>query len=135
LDSRFLLMLQILLADSNRGWQEFNEDPKRIAAVTADDIQRVANLYFKPENRAVALFYTKKSEGGEEDPLLTGLSDQDKAQVRQFKAAVAQMSIDEAKNILQKLEPQISAAPPEKKGLVEAIQKLLQERIQKTGGK
>jgi predicted Zn-dependent peptidase len=65
LESRFLLMQQILLADSNRGWQSFNEDPKRIAAVTADDVQRVANLYFKPENRAVALYYTKKSEGGQ----------------------------------------------------------------------
>jgi predicted Zn-dependent peptidase len=135
LESRFLLMLQILLADSNRGWQSFNEDPKKIAAVTADDIQRVANLYFKPENRAVALFYTKKSEGGAEDPLLTGLTEQDKAQVRQFKAALAQMSLDEAKAILQKIEPQVGAAPPEKKRLVEAIQKLLQEKIQKTGGK
>ena len=135
LESRFLLMLQILLADSNRGWQSFNEDPKRFAAVTADDIQRVANKYFKPENRAVALFYTKKTEGGEEDPLLTGLTDQDKAQVRQFKAAVAQMSADEAKAILQKIESQASAAPPDKKSLLEAIQKLLQEKIQKTGGK
>ncbi len=95
----------------------------------------MANLYFKPENRAIALYYTRKSEGGEEDPLLTGLSDQDKAQVRQFKAAVAQMSVDEAKAILQKLEPQIAAAPPEKKKLVETIQKLLRERIEKTGGK
>jgi predicted Zn-dependent peptidase len=135
LESRFLLMLQILLADSNRGWQSFNEDPKKIAAVTAEDIQRVANLYFKPENRAVALFYTRKSEGSAEDPLLTGLTEQDKAQVRQFKAALAQMSLDEAKAILQKIEPQVSAAPPEKKGLIEAIQKLLQEKIQKTGGK
>jgi predicted Zn-dependent peptidase len=58
-------MQQILLADSNRGWKSFNDDPKRIAAVTADDIQQVANRYFKPENRAVALYYTKKSiEGG-----------------------------------------------------------------------
>jgi predicted Zn-dependent peptidase len=135
LDSRFLLMLQILLADSNRGWQSFNEDPKKIAAVTAEDVQRVANRYFKPENRAVALFYTKKSDGSEEDPLLAGLSEQDKAQVRQFKAAVAQMSIDEAKAILQKLESQVSAAPPEKQPLLRAIQKLLQEKIQKTGGK
>jgi len=135
LDSRFLLMIQILLADSNRGWQSFNEDPKRIAAVTADDIQRVANKYFKPENRAVALFYTKKAEGGEEDPLFTGLSDQDKAQVRQFKAAVAQMSLSEAQAILQKVESQANAAPPDKKSLLDAIQKLLQERIQKTEGK
>jgi predicted Zn-dependent peptidase len=63
LESRFLLMQQMLLADSNRGWRSFNEDPKRIAAVTANDVQRVANQYFKPENRAVALYYTKKSEG------------------------------------------------------------------------
>jgi len=135
LDSRFLLMIQILLADSNRGWQSFNEDPKKIAAVTADDIQRVANKYFKPENRAVALFYTKKAEGGEEDPLLAGLTDQDKAQVRQFKAAVARMSLSEAQAILQKVASQESTAPPDKKSLLEAIQKLLQERIQKTEGK
>ena len=134
LDSRFLLMLQILLADANRGWQSFNEDPKRIEAVTAEDIQRVANQYFKSEKRAVALFYTKKSEGPE-DPLLAGLNDQDKAQVQQFKAAVGQMSIDEAKAILQKVEPQISAAPPEKQALLKAIEKLLQEKIQKNGGK
>ena len=102
LESRFFLMLQILLADSNRGWQSFNEDPKRIAAVTADDVQRVANLYFKPENRTVALYYTKKSEAGAEDPLLTGLSDQEKVQVRQFREAVAKMSMDEAKAILAK---------------------------------
>jgi predicted Zn-dependent peptidase len=67
-ENRMYLMQQILLADSNRGWQSFNEDPKRIAAVTAEDIQRVAIQYFKPETRAVALYYTKKSEGGETDP-------------------------------------------------------------------
>jgi predicted Zn-dependent peptidase len=135
LESRFLLMLQILLADSNRGWQSFNEDPKKIAAVTAEDIQRVSSKYFKPESRAVALFYTKKTEGAEEDSLLAGLSEQDKAQVRQFKAAVAQMSVSEAEAILQKLESQVSAAPPNKKNLLETIQKLLQEKIQKTGDK
>ncbi len=134
LESRFYLMLQILLADSNRGWQSLNEDPKRIAAVTADDVQRVANLFFKPENRAVALYYTKKSEGPE-DPLLTGLSDQEAAQIGQFKAAIAQMSADEAKAILQKLETDANSAPPEKKNFVEALRKLLQEKIQKNGGK
>ena len=54
-------MLQLLLADNGRGWQSFNEDPKRIEAVTADDIQRVAKTYFKPERRAVILYYTKKA--------------------------------------------------------------------------
>jgi len=135
LESRFFLMLQILLADSNRGWQSFNEDPKRIAAVTAEDVQRAANIYFKPENRTVALYYTKKAEaGGTEDPLLTGLSEQEQVQVRQFKQAVAQMSVDEARAINEKLETQVNSAPPEKKNFVEALHKLLQTKIQ-NGGK
>ena len=133
LESRFSLMLQLLVADSNRGWQSFNEDPKRIAAVTADDVQRVANLYFNPEKRAVALYYTRKTEAADEDPLLTGLTDQDKTQVRQFKEAVGQMSVDEAARILQKLESQLESAPPEKKGLIESLQKLLQKKIQGGG--
>jgi predicted Zn-dependent peptidase len=135
LDSRFSLMLQILLADGNRGWQSFNDDPKKIAAVTVKDIQRVAKQYFSPEHRTVALYYTKKSESGEaEDPLLTGLSDQEKVQVHQFKQALAQMPMDEAKAIMQKLESQLGSAPPDKKGFVEALQKLLQAKIQ-NGGK
>jgi predicted Zn-dependent peptidase len=134
LESRFFLMLQILLADSNRGWQSFNEDPKRFAAVTVEDVQRVANLYFKPENRTVALYYTKKAEAGAEDPLLTGLSDQEKVQVRQFREAVAKMSMDEAKAIFEKLETQVDSAPPDKKSFVEALYKLLQKKIQ-NGGK
>ena len=135
LDSRFSLMLQILLADGNRGWQSFNDDPKKIAAVTVEDIQRVAKQYFSPENRTVALYYTKKSESGEaEDPLLTGLSDQEKVQVHQFKQALAQMPMDEAKAIMQKLESQLGSAPPDKKGFVEALHQLLQAKIQ-NGGK
>jgi predicted Zn-dependent peptidase len=134
-EDRFMLMLQLLVADSNRGWQSFNEDPKRIAAVTAEDIQRVAHRYFKPENRAVILYYTKKSEGGAEDPLLAGLSEQEKAQFRQFKAMVGQMSVEDAKGVLKKLESQGSSAPPEDKKLVEALIKLVQGKIEQGGGK
>jgi len=133
LEIRFFLMLQLLVADSNRGWQSFNEDPRRIAAVTAEDVQRVANLYFKPENRAVGLYYTKKTEAGEEDPLLTKLTDQEKIQVGQFKKAVAGMSTDEARKILQKLEAQIASAPPEDKSFVEALHQLLLKKLQEGG--
>ncbi len=135
LQSNFALMFQLLLAESGRGWPSFNEDPKKIDAVTAADIQRVANQYFKAETRAVALYYTKKSESTVEDPLLTGLSDEDKAQVKQFKAMMGQIPKDKAQAILQQLDQQEAAAPADKKKLIAVIKKLLQEKMEKEGGK
>ncbi|HSW38771.1 MAG TPA: pitrilysin family protein [Acidobacteriota bacterium] len=134
LESRFQLLLQILAADSNRGWRSFNEDPKLIDAVTPEDIQRVANRYFRPENRAVVLYYTKQSGESGGDRLLDGLSEQEKTQIRQFRSAVAQMSVDEARAILMKLESDAEVAPPEKAKFVEAFIQLLQQKIQKDGG-
>jgi hypothetical protein len=133
LQSNFALMIQLLLADSNRGWRTFNEDPKKFAAVTAEDVQRVANLYFKPENRTVALYYTKKTSGTEEDPLLTGLSDEEKAQVRQFRGMLAQMPADQAKAMLQKIEQGEGSAPPDQKDMLQVIKKLLQQKVEKGG--
>jgi len=134
IQSKFLLMLQLLMADSNRGWQSFNEDPKRIAAVTAEDIQRVARRYFEPDERAVALYYTKKGESGEEDPLLSGLNDEEKAQVRRFRAMLAQAPAEQARQLMQQLEQQESAAPPEKKRLLEVLKKVLAEKVGADGG-
>jgi predicted Zn-dependent peptidase len=59
LQSNFFLMLQLLLRDNVRGWETINSDPARVQAITPADIQRVANRYFKPENRTVGLYYTK----------------------------------------------------------------------------
>jgi predicted Zn-dependent peptidase len=133
LQSNFALMLQLLLAESNRGWESFNEDPKKIEAVTADDIQRVTVKYFKPEKRAVAVYYTKKAESGTEDPLLTGLSDEEKAQVKKFRGMLAQMPAEQAKSFLQQIQQQESAAPPEKKKMLAVIKQLIEEKI-RTGG-
>ena len=67
LQSDFFLMVQLLIGESNRGWQVINTDPARMQAVTAEDIQRVAKKYFQPEGRNVLVFYTKKksdTQGG-----------------------------------------------------------------------
>lgn len=133
LQGNFFLMVQLLIADSNRGWQSFNEDPKRMQAVTAEDIHRVANQYFKPEKRALAIYYTKKSEAAQEDPLLTGLTDQEKAQVRQFRGMLGQISLDQAKSMLQQFEQREGSAPPEQKNFLRVIKKLLSEKIEKGG--
>jgi predicted Zn-dependent peptidase len=53
-------ILMHLVANEGEGdWREINEAGKKVQAVTAADIRRVANQYFKKENRAVAI-YTRK---------------------------------------------------------------------------
>jgi predicted Zn-dependent peptidase len=135
LQSNFNLMVQLLVADADRGWQTINTDPPRTQAVTAQDIMRVANGYFAPENRAVAIYYTKKSGGaGEEDAALAGLSDEEKQQVRRLKGALPQMKADQIKGVLSMMEQQAAAAPPEKQNVFKAIKKLLEERLKQLEG-
>ena len=91
IQSNFGLMVQLLLRDNNRGWETINTDPARHQAVTAEDMRRVANTYFKPENRTIAIYYTKKADPrAVEDPALAGLTDQEKAQIGQMKGMLAQ---------------------------------------------
>ena len=106
LQNNFQLMLQLLLADNGRGWRSFNDDSKKIEAVTADDVQRVAQTYLKPERRAVILYYTKKAAAAgqtDADPLLEGLSDQEKAQVTQMRGMIQQMPVEQAQQMLQQI--------------------------------
>jgi hypothetical protein len=70
-----------------------------------------------------------KPEDSEETSMLAGLSNEDIAQVLEFKKAVAQMAMTEVKNILYRLELQADSVPPEKKKFVEALSRLLRERI------
>jgi predicted Zn-dependent peptidase len=133
LENNFQLMLQLLLADNGRGWRSFYDDPKQIEAVTAEDVQRVARTYFKPERRGVILYYTKKAEGGaaETDPLLEGLSDQEKSQVRQMRSMIQQMPVEKAKQFLGQIEAAEGSAPPEKARVLKVIKTLLQQKIEK----
>jgi predicted Zn-dependent peptidase len=136
IESNFALMVQLLLAENNRGWRAFNEDPAKIAAVTAEDVQRVARQYFAPERRAVITYLTKGTGGEEEraDPAVEGLSAQEQAQVRQMRAMVAQMPVEQARQLLQKLEAEAGGAPPEKKRMYEAMMQALKARVAGGGG-
>lgn len=64
LQTNFGLMVQLLEREAYRGWRTLNTDSAQVQAVTAGDIMRVANTYFAPENRTVALYYTKGTTGG-----------------------------------------------------------------------
>lgn len=62
------LFFQLSITEGYGGYEYLNEHPKRIAAVTAEDIMRVANEYLKSDARAVSS-YTRK--GGSVEVMLT----------------------------------------------------------------
>jgi predicted Zn-dependent peptidase len=138
LQNNFSLMTQLLLRDNGRGWETINTDPARVQAVTAEDIRRVANTYFKQENRTVGIFYTKKAAAGEtaaaDDPLMAGLDEQERAQVQQMRGMLAQAKAEQLKAFLARMEQQ--QAPADKQDLMKVMKKLIEDRIkQLEGGK
>jgi predicted Zn-dependent peptidase len=138
IQSNFGLMVQLLLRDNTRGWETINTDPARHQAVTPEDIRRVANTYFKPENRTIAIYHTKKKEGGAaaEDPALAGLSDQDKAQINQMKPMLMQAKAEQLKMMLSQIDQRAASAPPERQNFFKVVKKMLEDRLkQLEGGK
>jgi predicted Zn-dependent peptidase len=135
IQSNFLLMVQLLLRDNNRGWETINTDPARHQAVTPEDIRRVANTYFKPENRTIAIYYTKKkADGAVEDPALAGLTDQEKAQIGQMKAMLSQAKAEQIKMMLSGIEQQAGAAPADKQNFIKVVKKMLEDRLKQLEG-
>ncbi len=139
LQSNFGLMAQLLLRDNNRGWGTINTDPARHQAVTSEDIRRVANTYFKPENRTIAIYHTKKAAGGavaDADPALAGLTDEEKAQIGQMKAMLGQAKVEQLRMILGGIDQRAASAPAEKQNFYKVVKKMLEDRLkQLEGGK
>ncbi len=63
LQSKFGLMMQLLVYEALGEWSNVNAFSDRIQAVTADDIRRVTRRYFTETNRTVALYYTQEKSG------------------------------------------------------------------------
>lgn len=136
LQSSFGLMVQLLIADSYRGWETINSTSQLMQAVTAEDVQRVANKYFAPENRTVAIYYRKGGEV-EENPRLAGLDDQEKQQIRtvmqQLAGATAE-NIDAMRAQLAGMEGMLAQVPEENQDMFELMVTLVRERIAELEG-
>ena len=61
LENNMSLLIQLAFAEALLDWREINDGPKKYEAVTAADIRRVANKYFKPSNRSVATYRRKET--------------------------------------------------------------------------
>ena len=133
LQSNFGLMNQLLVREAWRGWETINTDPALYDAVTAEDVMRVANTYFEPENRAVAIYYRKESDESQ-DPRLTGLDDQERQQVQQMMAMLGQASAEQIDQLLAQLEQMAAQAPEENQDMVAVLRELALERQAAAGG-
>ena len=127
LQGNFFLMYSMLMREANRGWETLNSDPPLYEAVTADDIMRVANTYFEPENRTVAIYYRQASDEAP-DPRLAGLDPEEQEQIRQMQAMIGQLNAEQIAQFIERFEQNASQAPPESQDMVAVVLELLRER-------
>jgi predicted Zn-dependent peptidase len=81
LSANFAIFMQLLHAEGMGDWREVNEEGRRVQAVTAEDVRRVASTYLVRENRAVAT-YTRKGGSAPADPELAALSPEQQKMLR-----------------------------------------------------
>ena len=129
LQSRFFLLLQLLIYDAEGDWHDINEMPAKVQAVTPADIQRVAKTYFTPEDRNI-MWYSRK-EGTEEDPELAALKGRAKAAAKQMLARLEQVTDpDQLSKMISGLEGSMGQAPPEFKPAMELVLKRARQRLE-----
>ena len=136
MENNFSLMFQLLIAETNRGWEAFNTDPALIQAVTAEDIQRVVGKYFRPENRAVAIYYTKEPKAGEAemDPLLASLSPRERAAIQPMLAGLKEKPAEQIEQQLAGMTSVEGQVPEDQRKVFDVFRQVLERRLKELEG-
>ncbi len=135
LQNTFFLMVQIGYTEAKGGWEYLNTAPARLQAVTAQDIQRVANKYFEPKNRSVAIYKRKAGTAPtDEDPEFTRLTanmpgPMKSGMKRQLEMITKETDAAKLKEGVAQFEQMKAQLPPQMAPLGEYIIKKAQERI------
>lgn len=135
LEDNSSLFFQLAITEAFGGYEYLNEQPKRVQAVTSEDILRVANKYFNEHNRAVAL-YTRK---GGVKPLIT--LDEVKAslpddmagmlmpQIEMQLEQMSTMGLDELRGGLEEMKSMDGQYPPQLATAMEYMKQQVELRI------
>jgi hypothetical protein len=118
-----------MLYDVWDDWSYLNESPAKIQAVTAEDVQRVANTYFEKTGKNVLWYFRK--EGTAEDPALAGLSGQAKAFAKQALAQIE--SIEDPAQLEQgiaQMQAMKGQVPPELQPALDVVVAKATERLE-----
>ncbi|MFO1458917.1 MAG: pitrilysin family protein [Verrucomicrobiota bacterium] len=130
LSANFPIFMQILQNEGTGDWREVNEAGAKLAAVTAEDVQRVARRYFTKEARAVAIYTRKPGASAGEDADLAGLTAEQRPVVRRIVESLAgEKDVAKLKQALSQMEAQSANADPKRQQLQKIIQKKVAARI------
>ncbi len=129
LQSNFFLLVQLLFYDASGDWHYLNDSSARLQAVTAEQIQTVAEQYLTEDNQNIA-WYQRKSGTEPEDPELAAMPPQVqqmiKAQLNQIQAETDSSKLEAG---LAQTQQMLSQVPPQMKPAVEYLARKIQERI------
>ncbi len=132
LKSNFFLMVQLGYGEGLGAWEEINNGPQKIKAVTAADVQRVAKTYFSAQNRSVAT-YTRKAGAAPEapvDPALAAMPAQAQAQMKTLAQAIAkETDVEKLRLGITNYEAQADKIPPQMKPMAAYLLSKLRARL------
>ncbi len=137
LTSNTAILFQLIFNEGYGDWREINEAGRKIQAVTAADIQRVAKAYFTKENRAVAT-YTRKAGANpaSDDPDLAGLAPDQLPVLRQVMGMLAQeKDAARLKEMLARMESSAANADPKKQQFQRILRRKVEARLAELSGK
>jgi predicted Zn-dependent peptidase len=127
LSANFPIFLQVLQNEGLGDWREVNDAGPRLQAVTATEVQRVAQKYFVRENRTVGIYTRKAGLGAKaEDPDFAGLSAEQKPVVRRIIDSLkGESDVAKLKQALEQMQAQAAGGEPKR----QQIQKLLAQKV------
>ncbi len=137
LSSNMAILFQTIFNEGLGDWREINEGPKKIQAVTAEDVRRVAQTYLIKENRAVAI-YTRKggapAASSADEAALAAISEQARPMIKQLLQQIASSKDPEKlKAMADQMEGRAGAVPPEMKKGISLVVSKARERIAELG--
>jgi predicted Zn-dependent peptidase len=129
LSSNFFILLQLIVYEGYGDWREMNEAPRKAAAVTAEDVQRVAKTYLRDDNRALYLV-TRKGGSAPEDPAIAALPEPVRPMIRQTLQRIdSTTDVEQLKKMVAGMEAGAAQAPPETKAGIELVLARARARI------
>ncbi len=131
LSSNFPILLQLMVNEAYGDWTEINSGPKKLEAVTAADVQRVAQTYLVKENQATALVSRKAgSAPSADDAALADVPEQVRPMIKQALQQIgAEKDAEKLKASLGQMESQAAQVPPQMKKGFELLVTKARERL------